>query len=69
MVQINMIEKNGQSSSPVTISYSEFKVIEGFRTPMRVVSEIPGSGFTFITIDNIESGLDLADEVFMLVDE
>jgi len=69
VVQINMIEKNGQSSSPVTISYSEFKVIEGFRTPMRVVSEIPGSGFTVITIENTESGLDLADEVFMLTDQ
>ena len=68
VVQINMIEKNGQTSVPVTISYSEFKVIDGFRTPMRVVSEIPGSGFTIITIEEIESGLELADEVFTLVD-
>ncbi|MBL4697196.1 MAG: serine hydrolase [Phycisphaerales bacterium] len=66
VVQINMIEKNGQTSVPVTISYSEFKVIAGFRTPMRIVSEIPGSGFTIITIEEIESGLELAEEVFML---
>ena len=45
VVQIKLIEKNGQTSVPVTISYSDFKVINGFRTPMRVVSEIPGSGF------------------------
>ncbi len=69
VVQINMIETVGQSSVPVTISYSEFEVIDGFRTPMRVVSEIPGSGFTIITIDEVVSGLELSDDVFMLVDQ
>ena len=69
VVQIKMMEKIGHSSVPVTIRYSEFKVIDGFRTPMRIVSEIPGSGFTIITIDEIESGLELSDEVFMLVDQ
>ena len=66
VVQVNMIEKNGFMSFPITISYSEFKVIDGIRTPMRVKSETPESGFTIITIEEIESGLELADEVFML---
>lgn len=68
VVRVNLIEKNGPMSFPITISYSKFKVIDGIRTPMRVVSEIPGSGFTIIDIEEIETGLELSEEVFTLVD-
>ena len=53
---------------PVTITYSDFEETDGIRSAMHVEMENPMSGRTVLTIEKVEKGLDLADEVFTLED-
>ena len=51
---------------PVTITFSDLRQLEGVRQPMRVQIENPQSGRTVLTFADVESGLELGDEVFTL---
>jgi CubicO group peptidase (beta-lactamase class C family) len=58
----------GPMRIPVTITHSDFEEIDGIRTAMRIEIANPATGNTILTLDKIESGLDLGDEVFTLKD-
>ncbi|MFT5733700.1 MAG: CubicO group peptidase (beta-lactamase class C family) [Planctomycetota bacterium] len=49
---------------PLETTFSNFREVEGIRTAHRVVHENPATGRTVLTIESIESGLELKDEVF-----
>ncbi len=68
ILQVKVIAIENGLRIPVTITHSEFKPMDGQRTATRIEIENPESGRTVMTIEKIESGLDLGDEVFTLVD-
>ena len=66
VLRVNRIEQRASTSAQLTYHFSEFKELNGVRTPMRTAITIPGSGDTIITFEQIETGLDLGKEVFTL---
>ena len=58
----------GSIRIPITVSYSEFQETRGIRSAMRVEIENPASGRTVLSFESAETGLELDDEVFTLVD-
>jgi hypothetical protein len=65
---VKQVAVAGPIRIPVTITNSDFEEIDGIRTAMRVEIANPATGNTILTVDKIESGLDLGDEVFTLED-
>jgi len=53
---------------PVTITYHDFAEVDGIRQPSRVEIANPATGRTVLTFTDSESGLELGDDVFTLVD-
>lgn len=68
VLQVKMIAVDNTVRIPVTITYSDFKIANGIRTPMEIEIANPFSGRTVLTIKKLESGLELSDEVFELKD-
>ncbi|MDE0916598.1 MAG: serine hydrolase, partial [Planctomycetota bacterium] len=68
VLRVEFIAMEGPVRMPAAIAYSAFELIDGIRTPHRVEMENPASGKIVLTMKSHESGLDLATEVFTLVD-
>ena len=68
VVQMKMRAIENSIRFPVMITYSDFKSISGIRMPHRVEVENPMSGRTVLTIDKVETGLELSKETFELED-
>jgi len=66
VLQVNLIEVQRYDRIPVTITYSNFEEIDGVRTAMRVETTNPASGTVVLTFDEVESGLELEEQVFRL---
>ncbi len=58
----------GPMRIPVTTTTSDSEEIDAIRTALRLEIANPATGNTVLTLDKIESGLDLGDEVFTLED-
>lgn len=68
VLQVKQIVLERTMRIPVTITYSEFAEVDGIRTAMHVVIENPMTGRTVLSLDKIESGLELDDALFSLSD-
>ena len=65
-MRVKMIAIEGSIRIPVTITNSDYQEHGGIRTPMRVEIENPASGRMVMTLDDIQFGLELGDEMFRL---
>jgi hypothetical protein len=68
VLRVKQIAIEGSVRIPVTVTYSGFEEIDGIRRAMRVEVENPASGRTVMTLEEVESGLELGDGVFTLED-
>jgi CubicO group peptidase (beta-lactamase class C family) len=68
VLQMKLVALEGRISIPVTVTYSDYREVDGVRRPMRAVLENPASGRMVMTLAQYERGLDLGDEVFRLED-
>ncbi|MCZ6836864.1 MAG: serine hydrolase [Planctomycetota bacterium] len=68
VLRMNQIVIEGSLRTSITTTYYDFEERDGIRSPMRIEIEIPGSGKMILTIDEVESGLELGDDVFTLED-
>lgn len=53
---------------PMTITQSDFQLVDGLRTAMQITIENPESGRTVLTIESIDTDVELGPEVFTLTD-
>ena len=65
---VKQITIDGSVRIPTSVAYADFEELDGLRVPMRIEVKNPASGRKVLTIDKIESGLDLSDEVFTIED-
>ena len=68
VLQLKQIAVEGSIRIPVTVTLSDFEELDGIRTAMRSETANPMSGRMVMTIEKIESGLELDDDVFTLED-
>lgn len=64
VVRVQQTVVAGGQSLRLEITLDDFREIDGIRTAHHIVQENPLTGRTELTIEAIQSGLDLADDVF-----
>ncbi len=68
LLRVKLISIEDGLRIPVTITYSDFKELNGIRSAQHVEIENPMSGKQVLTLEKVETDLDLGDEVFTLED-
>ena len=68
VLRVKLIAIEASIRIPVTITYSEFEEFDGIRSAMRVEIRNPASGKMVLTVEKVESGIELGDSVFRLED-